>query len=263
MARIESYAPGDFCWAELQTSDPAAAKKFYGDMFGWEAVDFPMPQGAYTMLRIGADDVGALTGMQPGAPPHWGVYFATADIEESAAKIGKLGGKVIAGPFDVMDAGRMLVAHDPQGAFFSLWQAGRHIGATYGGPLNQIVWPELGTPDPTAAVAFYGALLGWGTKPDSGFDSAMYIEWQHGGRSIGGLLPMKGDEWKGVPPHWGVYVTVSDCDERAAKATSLGAKLCVPPRDIPNTGRFSLFSDPQGAMISIIHLTHTGQPATA
>jgi len=70
------------------------------------------------------------------------------------------------------------------------------------------------------------------------------------------MLPMRGDEWKGIPPHWKAYVTVEDCDERAAKAVELGAKLHVPPHDIPNTGRFSLFADPQGAMISIIKLTH-------
>jgi predicted enzyme related to lactoylglutathione lyase len=74
---------------------------------------------------------------------------------------------------------------------------------------------------------------------------------------------MKGAEWQGVPPHWAIYVSVADCDERAARASELGGKLCVPPTDIPNVGRFSVVSDPQGAMFNIIHLTATHQPATA
>ena len=252
---ITSYAPGSFCWAELHTTDPDAAKKFYAEMFGWNHLDFPMPQGVYSMLRVDDYDVGALCDTQPGVPPHWGAYFSTPDIAASAAKVSSLGGKVIAGPFDVMAAGTMAVCQDPQNAIFSLWQAGQHIGATYDGPLNRIVWPELSTPDPSGAVAFYSGLFGWATKPASDFDAAQYIEWQNGGQSIGGLLPMRGDKWQGVPPNWGVYVTVANCDERVSKGQSLGAKVCVPPTDIPNTGRFSLLFDPQGAAISIIQMT--------
>jgi predicted enzyme related to lactoylglutathione lyase len=50
------------------------------------------------------------------------------------------------------------------------------------------------------------------------------------------------------------YVQVNDCDATAAKATSLGGKVCMPPTDIPNTGRFAMIQDPQGAMFSVIAL---------
>ncbi len=260
---IQSYAPGSFCWAELQTTDQEAAKKFYGEMFGWTTVDFPMPQGVYTMFRKGADDVGAACATQGGGPPHWGVYFATTDLQASADQASKLGGIILSGPFDVMESGRMCAAQDPQGAHFSLWQANHHLGATYEGEMGRIVWPELCSPDAAGSVAFYKGLFAWGTKPESGFDTAEYVEWQQGGTSVGGLLPMRGDHWQGVPPNWGVYVTVADCDERVAKAQSLGAKICVPPKDIPNTGRFSALMDPQGAMVNIIHLTGMHQPASA
>jgi predicted enzyme related to lactoylglutathione lyase len=74
---------------------------------------------------------------------------------------------------------------------------------------------------------------------------------------------MKGDQWQGVPPHWAIYISVADCDERASRAGQLGGKLCVPPTDIPNVGRFSAVADPQGAMFNIIHLTAMQHPATA
>ena len=70
---------------------------------------------------------------------------------------------------------------------------------------------------------------------------------------------MKGDQWKGVPPHWSMYVTVADCDERAARATQLGGKLYMPPTDIPNVGRFSVIADPQGATFNIIQMTAVHQ----
>jgi predicted enzyme related to lactoylglutathione lyase len=57
---------------------------------------------------------------------------------------------------------------------------------------------------------------------------------------------------EGVPPHWGVYVTVDDVDTSARKAEELGAKTIVPPTDIPEVGRFYMFQDPQGAVLSVI-----------
>jgi hypothetical protein len=188
-------------------------------------------------------------------PPHWGVYFSTANADESAARVAPLGGKLVEGPFDVMEAGRMAVAQDPAGVFFHLWQPGRHIGATYRGLLNRVCWAELTTPDPAGAVAFYTGLFGWKTRPETGVDAAEYIEWVHNGMPFGGLMPMRGDMWKGVPPHWLVYVSVAGCDERVARARQLGAAVYVPPRDIPKVGRFSVIADAQGAAISLIALT--------
>lgn len=164
-------------------------------------------------------------------------------------------------PFDVMDSGRMAAAQDPMGAHFSIWQANRHIGASHGGPFGQVVWPELTTTNPEAAVAFYSGLFGWQTKPAAGIDTAQYVEFQNGGASIGGLMPMRGPEWEGIPPHWMCYVTVPNCDERAAKAAELGATVCVQPTDIPNVGRFSVITDIQGATFSIIQMTAIHQTA--
>jgi hypothetical protein len=252
LSKIESYVPGSFCWAELATSDIEGAKKLYTELFGWTAVENAMPEGVYIIFQSEGNNAAAMYKAPPNVPTHWGAYFSVANVDESAAKVPGLGGKVVAGPFDAHEAGRMVVLQDPQGVTFSLWQAKQHIGATHGGPLNQFCWPELTSPDPVSSVAFYSGLLGWGTKPESGFEEAQYIEWRLGNSSFGGLLPMRGDMWKGVPPHWMMYVTVADCDERAAKAKELGATICVPPTDIPNVGRFSVLTDAQGDRKSVV-----------
>src|SRR3954454_16253568 len=167
MAKIESYKPGSFCWAELASNDVAAAKTFYNQMFGWVPVDMPMPQGVYTLFQVDGNDAAAVYSAPPGVPVHWGVYFSVESADDAAAKIAEKGGKVIAGPFDAHDAGRMAVAQDPQGATFSVWQAKKHYGASHGGPMGQVVWPELKTPDAVAAAEFYTGLFGWSTKPES------------------------------------------------------------------------------------------------
>jgi predicted enzyme related to lactoylglutathione lyase len=263
MSKIESYQPGSFCWAELATSDAAAAKLFYGEMFGWTAIDMPMPQGVYTLFQADGNDAAAVYTPGPGVPTNWGVYFVAASADESAAMVEPAGGKVVAGPFDAHDAGRMAVVQDPQGAVFSLWQARRSIGATHGGPLGQVVWPELATNDPAGAAEFYTRLFGWRTKPETGVAEAQYTEWVNDAASMGGMLPMQGAQWQGVPPHWSIYITVADCDERAARAVQLGGTICVPPTDIPNVGRFSVVSDPQGAMFNLIQMAAAQLPATA
>jgi len=233
------------------------------DMFGWTTLDHPMPNGVYTIFQSGGDDAAAVYQAPPGVPTHWGVYFAAADVDASAAKIEPLGGKIVMGPMDVGESGRTVVAQDPQGAHFSLWQAKQHIGATHGGPFGSVVWPELYVPDAAQAAAFYGALLGWKTKPESGVETAEYVEWVNAGSSMGGLMPMRGDKWAGIPPHWAIYITVADCEERTQHAVEIGGKVCMPPTAIPNVGRFSVIADPQGATFNLIQMTAAHHPANA
>ena len=65
------------------------------------------------------------------------------------------------------------------------------------------------------------------------------------------LTPEHGD----APPNWLPYVAVDDCDACAAKVSELGGHTLVPPTDVPNVGRFSVFADPAGACLAFIHLT--------
>ncbi len=214
------------------------------------------PDQYYTMFQIGGRPVGAGYTLQPdmkaqGIPPHWGVYFATPDADASSAKIAELGGKVIHAPFDVMEFGRMAVCQDPTGAVFQLWQAKTHIGAQIINENNAVGWSELATRDVPKAVDFYTGVLGWETK--AGQSMATYIEFKAGGEYRGGVMPMD-DSWQGIPPHWGIYFVVADCDATAAKIKELGGAMRHGPFDAPGVGRIGICADPQGANFSIITL---------
>ena len=63
------------------------------------------------------------------------------------------------------------------------------------------------------------------------------------------VLPAEAQE---MPPAWGAYVTVDDVDARTTQAERLGGKICRPPEDIPDVGRFSVIQDPQGATLMLI-----------
>ncbi len=111
-------------------------------------------------------------------------------------------------------------------------------------------WNELLTSDIEKAKAFYGALFGW-TMIDMPMNDGHYTMAQKGDEKAAGMMTMPA-ECKDVPPHWGAYVTVEDVDASAKKVAELGGTVVVPPTDIPNVGRFSLFQDPQGATLSVI-----------
>lgn len=249
------FAPGSFCWAELATTDGPAAKKFYGELFGWEADDIPVGPGmVYTMLKRDGKDTGALYEkgeMMKDVPTHWASYISVASADEIAAKAKALGATVMKEPFDVMDVGRMAVIIDPTGASFCIWQAGKHTGFGVKGQTNTVCWNELLTTDSTRAIDFYTRLFGWEANTHGG--PMAYTEWMNGAEHAGGMMQIA-PHMGPVPPHWGIYIAVDDCDATFQKATSLGARAFVPPMDIENVGRFSTMSDPQGAVFSIIKL---------
>src|SRR5258707_14389307 len=130
MPEVTKYQQGSFCWVELMTTDQAGAKNFYTKLFGWSFDDTPMGEGAtYTMLKLRDKSVGALFQRgknQENVPPHWNCYVAVNNVDDTAKKVGTLGGKSVMPPFDVFDVGRMTVIQDPTGAMLSLWQATRH-----------------------------------------------------------------------------------------------------------------------------------------
>lgn len=253
-SRIE-HAPGSFCWIELATTDGPGAKKFYTDLFGWEANDTPIgPDMVYTIYRINGKDVAASyqkAGEMKQVPTHWACYVAVTSADETAAKAKSLGGTVVQEPFDVMDHGRMAVIADPTGAHFCIWQPKQHKGVGIKGETNSLCWNELLTNDTEKAKDFYTKLFGWKTKTDSG--AMPYTEWINGEEHIGGMMQIQPDMGP-MPPNWGLYFAVDDCDAMVQKAISLGARQYVPPTDIENVGRFAVLADPQGAVFDIIKL---------
>ena len=110
------------------------------------------------------------------------------------------------------------------------------------------VWCELDTSDVGGAIKFYKDVIGWGTQA---FDEN-YSILLAGETGVGGVMRLPDEHKKiGLGPHWLGYVYADDVDALTKKAESIGAKTHVPPTDIPTIGRFSLITDPQGAVISL------------
>lgn len=118
-------------------------------------------------------------------------------------------------------------------------------------PYNRFVWQNLNTTDAAAALAFYKTVCEWGHesfRPNPNEPS--YDMWTAHGVPHSGVMQMPpGAE---SPPHWLGYVSVKDIEASVTKAQSLGAKVWVPPMDIPSIGRFAVLADPHGATFALI-----------
>jgi uncharacterized protein len=267
----DGYIEGVPCWIDTSQPDPAAAAEFYGSLFGWELEDVMPPDagGQYFMARIRGLDVGAVGSIPEGAPQvaTWNTYIWVDSADETAAKVREAGGNVVMEPFDVMDAGRMAVATDPEGAMFMLWQANQNKGSQLVNEHGTNNFNNLNTRDLEGARAFYGAVFGWETLDLDG--GAVMWRLPGYGDHLEELTPglRKGMEEMGAPrgfedvvaginqisadqpdtpAHWGLTFAVDDSDAIAAKATELGGKLLMPPFDAPWV-RMAVIADPQGA----------------
>ena len=249
------HPAGNFSWFELGTSDQAGAKEFYTNYFGWSFRDSPLPPemgGVYTTWLLGDKEVGAayqIGPQMPGVPPHWMSYIAADSADDIAAKATAHGGTALCPSMDVMEHGRMVMLQDPTGATFGVWQPKQHLGVDLFGAAGTVCWTELATSDLKKAETFYSDVFGW-TLKQSDIPDMDYTEFSNGSQPLGGMMKLM-EHMVGVPSHWGIYFMVDDCDAMAAKATTLGATVCAAPQDIPNTGRFAVIQDPQGATFMI------------
>ncbi len=115
-------APGALCWNELGTPDLGGSARFYRELFGWTTAPMEGTDSPYLVITsaAGTSNGGIRPPAPPGSPPFWLVYFATADLQASLAKVAELGGTVLAGDLSV-GPGRIAIVEDPQGAVFALY----------------------------------------------------------------------------------------------------------------------------------------------
>jgi uncharacterized protein len=252
MGERSEYRPGTFSWADLATTDPDGAERFYGELFGWQAEEVPAGEGGfYAMCRLNGSSVAAI-GKQPdeqrgmGIPPHWNNYVTVASVDESAKRAGELGATVPFPPFDVLEAGRMAVIQDPTGAHLSIWEPRDSIGATRVNEPGCLTWNDLNTPDPDTAREFYAALFGWAFEKMPS-DEVDYWVIKNGERSNGGMM---GTQQSGVPPFWMPYFAVEDVERTAEQAASAGGGKHAGPIEVPS-GRVSVLHDPAGATFAV------------
>jgi predicted enzyme related to lactoylglutathione lyase len=270
MPERDGYTAGVPCWVDTSQPDPERGVEFYSGLFGWEFVDVMPPgsPGKYFIGRIRGGDVAAVGSQPEGSPPMatWNTYVWVDSADDTAAKVRDAGGSVMMEPFDVLDAGRMAVFADPEGAMFCVWEAREQKGARVVNEHGALNFNGLNTRDPDGAKSFYGTVFGWQTL-DLGQTQAWtlpgygdFLEQSdpdirkrlaefggpEGFEDVVATLNPIGEDQSDLPPHWSVTFGVDDADAIADKARELGGDVTVAPFDAPWV-RMTVIRDPQGA----------------
>ncbi|WP_030255536.1 MULTISPECIES: VOC family protein [Streptomyces] len=258
----DPYLPGTPCWVDLLASDQQAALDFYRDLFGWQGQVGPAEFGGYSVCMLNDRPVaGIMTAPgpedRPAPPVAWTTYLASDDADESHRAIVAAGGTILYEPMDVGTIGRMLVAADPTGAVFGVWQAMDFIGAGVVNEPGALVWNELNTADTGAAGRFYQPALGLRPATIQGMDG--YFSLNVGDRTVGGMQAIPGYLAPGTPSHWMTYFSVDDTDSTVDALVRAGGSVIQPPFDL-QSGRMAVVRDPQGALFAVIQAPEAQLP---
>ena len=246
---------GRFAWYELLTTDVAAAKTFYHDVVGWDARDASTPQMNYSLLTISDAPVAGVMelpeeGRRMGATPRWIGYVAVDDIDTTADRLKRLGGRVFVPPTD-SNIGRVSIVADPQAATLAL-VAGlkpKRSSAAAHAP-GQVGWHELLAADASKAFDFYGELFGWRkAQPETEHNpQSSYQLFAAGDVKMGGIIT----KLARVPvPFWLYYFNVADVGLAAQRVRARGGKVAQGPIEFADGGWIVRCIDPQGAMFAL------------
>jgi predicted enzyme related to lactoylglutathione lyase len=244
-----TWHTGRVIWRELLTDDVDAAQRFYGALLGWRfGVMNPGDGTPYPTIEVGGAPVGGFARMTPGAhsPASWASYVSVEDIDAALHRARARGGAVAMGPLEVPGQGRAAVLTDPWGASIGLFHA-----AAADAPIPDVppegafCWETLVTPDPAAAVAFYGEVVGWTVGPAPGGGDVPILTAR--GRPVADVQRAS----PGRPAAWLTYVAVAALEPVRDRVAALGGEVRTAEVRIPEVGRVAFVADPQGATFAL------------
>jgi uncharacterized protein len=250
-----NHAPaGSPCWADLWTSDVEGSRRFYGDLFGWEAGE-PDPEfGGYFIFNREDVPVAGCMGDMGDMPANdtWKIYLDTGDITKTVELAEGAGAQIVVPPMPVGDLGIQAVLIDPTGADVGAWEAKSFPGFTVLNEKGAPSWFELQTRDHAAAVGFYSSVFGWKTNLIGDSDEFRYTTMRNpeGEDEMAGIMDAVSFLPEGMTAHWAVYWEVDDVDGALTAIESLGGSVETGARDTPY-GRLAAAADPAGARFNL------------
>ncbi len=109
----------------------------------------------------------------------------------------------------------------------------------------EIVHIELAATDRKALSKFYANVFGWQVED---IDQLNYTTFKSGDGLGGGFNPVSDETPQGTTT---VYIGTDDVTASLKAVERAGGTILVPESEIPNTGKFGLFRDPQGNMVGL------------
>lgn len=245
-----SPIPGKFVWHNLVTGDGEAARRFYGELFGWE---FDVKDdGRYSVIRYQGRNLGGiLDTSKEGKTPkrgHWLSAMSVSNLDASLAAIGKAGGKQLEAPTDVSGVGRVVTVEDADGAVLHLLASSKGDPPDAEPAVHTWLWHELLANHREHAVEFYRSAFGYRIEALNDKPGSEYQVLWSSGEARAGILQNPFEKTRSA---WIPYVRVADPAALAERVAGLGGRVVLAPRPDVRDGTLALVLDPSGAPIAL------------
>ncbi len=250
---------GKAIFFELVTPDLAAAKKFYGSLFGWTFRDIRIKgkkgvRNYAEALLDGHPVAGLFQRKLPAGErrrPAWLTFFSVSNADAAKKTAVQNGAKLLFGPRDIPGRGQEAVFSDPQGAVFAV------LASSSGDPPDVLaspgewIWSSLITTDPDTDAAFYQKLFGYEVfrLPSGRGAQHLLLASENYARASVNSIPAKRP---GLHPHWLNFVRVVDAEKTAARVAALGGRILVAPHADRQGGKIAVVADPAGAVFGLL-----------
>jgi predicted enzyme related to lactoylglutathione lyase len=243
-------------WVDIQTTDAAGARSFYGQIFGWEAEEPDERFGGYFTFLKGSSPVAGCSGCEPDSPMAnlWMTYLASPDAHATVDTARRKGAEVLVPAMDVAELGTMAVVGDAAGAMVGVWQPKEHRGFLRYNEDGTPGWFDLETRSYAANVQFYRDVFKWTTSVLSDTDECRYTTFTVGDEQLAGIMDAEAHLPADAPISWTVVYRVDDADKSVALIEELGGTVGRPAHDSPY-GRLATVADPSGARFALISAT--------
>ncbi len=243
---------GRWVWADLLTQDVAAARSFYGRVFGWtfESHGETSKSDSYTRILANGRPIGGMLAPRnadkvPGS--RWIGLVSTTEPAAVAERVRTLGGTVLLAPRTLAGRGELALLADPQGAQFAVIRSVAGDPADYAGRENEWLWVELWAEDAAREAAFYKDVFGYNVTAVDHKNAPRSFVLAAGGRARAGVMRKLDTS---SPSEWVPYVRVRSVTETVQRAEAAGARVLVGATP-HHRSSFAVLADPLGAVFAV------------
>jgi len=256
------HRPGKFVWADLFTTNPVAATKFYSGLFGWTANTITKNGKSYTVFSNGSRPVAGLAPRPPSntpRPSRWISYIAVTDIASTLKLVTGAGGQVRADAREFPSRGTQAIIADSEGSTVGLIQSSSGDSADDEPLPGDWNWFELFVKQPAGTAAFYKQVISYELAPDQRTERKNDFVLSSGGLARAGVAPLP--DRADAKPGWLGVVRVQNLDESLARVIKLGGEVLVAPRAAAYESRFAIIADSTGGTIGLVEYVDNANPA--
>lgn len=255
--------PGKLVWADLFTTNPDEATKFYTGLLGWTASPLEQKGKGYIVFSAaGVPVAGLVPRSVTGAnhPSRWIGYVSVPDIDAALDRVTKNGGIIRAPARKFPDRGREAIIADKDGVPLGLIQSSSGDAPDLQPLAGTWNWFELYSKAPKDTGDFYNQVLGFDVAPETNSDRKSDFVLSSGGRARAGIAPFESDNEKA---RWLGVIRVEDLDATLAKVPALGGEVLVAPHSVEFGSRFAVVLDSTGGTVGLVQYIDSANPANS